>query len=108
MHTFASSTTNFEKAEYYFNAQVDVDRPFDRDRARHFYQKALQEGEENALLWYQLGRLDFLDGDFASAIERYNTQIELYDDTVPNVLRARVGLDLWVAITKSRKTCGLL
>jgi tetratricopeptide (TPR) repeat protein len=84
-YTFSSSTSYFERGEYYFNTNGEVDGPYDRERARFFYQKAIKEGEEDELLWYQLGRLDFLDGDYASAIERFNTQIELYGDTVPNV-----------------------
>ena len=35
--------------------------------------------------WYQLGRIDFLEGKFYSAIYKFDKQIELFGDEVPNV-----------------------
>ena len=84
-HSFPPDTSYFERGQYYFNVQGEADGPYDLERARYYYQKALQAGEEEPTLWYQLGRIDFVEGDYISTIDRFETQIELYGDTVPNV-----------------------
>lgn len=84
-HSPPTNGSNFELGEYYFNTHGSIDGPYDRTLARHYYQKAIREGEDHPLLWHQLGRLDFLDGDYWSAVDRLNTQIELHGDAIPNV-----------------------
>lgn len=36
-------------------------------------------------MWHQLGRIDFLNGRFGSAIYKFNKQIEYFGDDMPNV-----------------------
>ena len=37
------------------------------------------------LLWYQAGRVDFINGNFDEALLKFDTQIQYFGDQVPNV-----------------------
>lgn len=84
-YQYPENASYFQMGEYHFNEVGEVDGPYNRERARYYYQKAIVDGDTNPLLWYQLGRLDFLDGSYTTAIERFNKQLELHGDTIPNV-----------------------
>jgi tetratricopeptide (TPR) repeat protein len=77
---------NFELGQYYFNADDNPNGPYDLEKAQRYFTVALSEDPRgNSLLWYQLGRIDFLNGRFVSAIYKFNKQIEYFGDSAPNV-----------------------
>lgn len=79
-------TDAFEKGQYYFNSDDDPNGPYDLEKARAYYEAALaKDPQVDELAWYQLGRIDFLEGDFDTAIERFGKQREYFADTIPNV-----------------------
>lgn len=81
-----TSTDPFTLGEYYFNADDDPAGPYDLKKARFYYEEAIRASSTaHDRVWYQLGRIDFLEGSFAPAIAKFNTQIELFGDAVPNV-----------------------
>lgn len=76
----------FVLGEYYFNHGPYADGTYDVNLARHYYENALKDnplGDNWA--WYQLGRLDFLEGNFDVAIHKFNKQVEYFDDQQPSV-----------------------
>jgi tetratricopeptide (TPR) repeat protein len=77
-----SSEELFALGQYYFNHGDSADGSYDLEKAAFFYHKAL-EVEPHPLAWYQLGRIDFLEGRNDDAIEKFYTQQELYGDLVP-------------------------
>lgn len=67
---------------HYFDAGVGGE--YDLAKARHYYEQAIDASSTaNERVWYQLGRIDFLEGNFDAAVDRFQTQIELFDDTEP-------------------------
>jgi tetratricopeptide (TPR) repeat protein len=72
----------FEKGQYYFNHGDAADGSYDLAQAASYYRQAL-ELAPHPLAWYQLGRIDFLEGRNDEAIDKFNTQLELYGDLVP-------------------------
>ena len=82
----------FKLAEYYFNYGEHADGTYDLRQARFYYEKAVAEDPDgNDLAWYQLGRIDFLEGKFNAAIRRFEKQLELFDESHPQV-RYMLGL----------------
>lgn len=76
----------FVLGEYYFNQDSDFGGPYDPDKASQYYRQVIDEelpGRERA--WYQLGRIDFVEGRILSAIDKFTKQIQYFGDTVPNV-----------------------
>ena len=84
---FATTTEDhFTLAQYYFNHDGDPAPPYDLEKARaHFSAYLLKEPKGNRLAWYQLGRIDFLEGKYANAIYKFNRQIEYFGNSAPNV-----------------------
>jgi len=75
----------FELGEYYFNQKANGGA-YDLQKARQYYTEALRaDPQGNPYTWYQLGRIDFIEGSFISAIYKFEKQIEYFDDEVPNV-----------------------
>lgn len=97
----------FEQGQYYFNHNENSDGSYDLDKARYYYEQILKrQPDGHELAWYQLGRIDFLEGKFDLAIEKFNNQIKYFGDRVPNVYymigltygykaRASVDADDW-------------
>jgi tetratricopeptide (TPR) repeat protein len=55
-------------------------------KARAAYSEAITVSSTgNLYAWYQLGRIDFLEGAFDAAIYKFEKQIEYFGDAVPNV-----------------------
>lgn len=83
----APETDNlFVLGEYYFNHGAYADGTYDIKLARDYYEQALIDnplGDNWA--WYQLGRIDFLEGKFDAAIYKFNKQVEYFDDQQPSV-----------------------
>lgn len=79
--------TNFELGQYYFNHGIHADGTYDLVQARKYYELDLVESEKpNKLTWHQLGRIDFLEGKFDDAIEKFKIQkLVISDLAVPNV-----------------------
>lgn len=76
----------FLLGQYYFNHGDRADGTYDLEKAREQYEMALTaDPSANLLAWYQLGRIDFLEGDFDSAIYKFQKQIQYFDDELPNV-----------------------
>jgi len=76
----------FVLGQYYFNHGPHADGTYDIELARHYYELALADnpiGDNWA--WYQLGRIDFLEGKFDAAIYKFNKQIEFFEDQQPSV-----------------------
>lgn len=73
--------SNLEKAEYYFTSEV-----YDIEKARQHYELAVLEAPKaNPLPWYQLSRIDFIQGRFDAAIAKLDTQLKYFGDEIPNV-----------------------
>ncbi len=82
----AKTTDPFLVGEYYFNTQNDAHGAYDLERARAAYTQALADDPAgNPLTWYQLGRIDFLQGRYISALYKFNKQVEYFGDEIPNV-----------------------
>lgn len=78
-------TNPFEMGEYYFNSHNSTDGAYDLKLARQYYTQAIEEGSEEPLVWYQLGRVDFLEGNYNAALYKFEKQISLHGDAIPNV-----------------------
>lgn len=76
----------FILGQYYFNHGPHADGTYDIKLARHYYEQALSDNPQgDNWAWYQLGRIDFLEGKFDAAIYKFNKQIELFEDQQPSV-----------------------
>lgn len=76
----------FYLGQYYFNHDDDPAGPYDLVLAREYFEKAISEDPEgHPLQWYQLARIDFIEGKFHAALYRLDKQIEYFGDSVPNV-----------------------
>lgn len=54
--------------------------------ARYAYSRAISlDPKGDTLAWYQLGRIDFLEGNFGAALNKFRKQIEYFGDEIPNV-----------------------
>jgi len=81
-----SSMNDFELGEYYFNHDEDPGGPYDLSLARSYFEKAIAEDPHAyPLAWYQLGRVEFLEGNFDKALFNFDKQIEYFSDSIPNV-----------------------
>lgn len=95
------NTPFFELGQYYFNSDDNPSGPYDLVTAQYYYEQEIARApKENNLLWYQSGRVDFINGDFDNAIEKFDKQIEYFGDEIPNV-HYMIGLTYGY---KARKT----
>lgn len=69
-----------ELGNYYFN--VYNDGVYDLDRAGKHFERALAIDPNVEWAWYQLSRIDFLQGKFTPAREKMNKQLELHGDSI--------------------------
>lgn len=80
------TNNNYLLGDYYFNYGTYADGTYDLTLARKHYEMALEEnpiGDNWA--WYQLGRIDFLEGRFNDALYKFDKQIEFFGNTQPSV-----------------------
>jgi tetratricopeptide (TPR) repeat protein len=78
--------SDFLLGQYYFNHDDDPQGPYDLEKAQFFYERAIAKNPtNNPALWYQSGRVDFIEGRFDEALYKFAKQIELFGDHVPNV-----------------------
>ncbi len=69
-----------ERGNYYFN--VDGKGEYDLDRAQNYFEKALALDPSVPDAWHQLARIDFLRGNFDSALVKINKQLELHGNSL--------------------------
>lgn len=78
--------SDFEIGQYYFNQTGDAHGPYDLTKAQYYYERAIGEDPKgNKYLWYQSGRIDFINGNFDRALQKFNAQQRYFGDQVPNV-----------------------
>ena len=78
--------SSFELGEYYFNVANNTDGVYNRKLARKHYSDSIREDlKGNNLHLYQLGRIDFIEGNFLAALHKFDKQIEYFGDEIPNV-----------------------
>lgn len=78
--------SDFELGQHYFNVGDKVDGEYDLKKAANYYEKAVSASSTaNLLAWYQLGRIEFIQGHFDEAIEKFNAQTTYFGDELPNV-----------------------
>lgn len=76
---------NFEIGQYYFNHDGSVG-VYDLGLARTYYQKSIDENPvSHNMAWYQLGRIDFIEGKFDAALDKFGSQIEYFQTDIPSV-----------------------
>lgn len=85
--TEIAEVTTAEEAFLLGESYFGGDRPYSLACAKIAYGKAatLDVDNELHLLLYQQGRINFLEGQFESALNKFDKQIELFADRVPPV-----------------------
>lgn len=82
----AEADDPFTLAQYYFNSDDDPAGPYDLEKARYYYEEAITASSTQHIhAWYQLGRIDFLEGKFDAAIYKFEKQVQHFKDELPNV-----------------------
>ncbi len=80
------SLSDFAIAEKYFNHSTEDTALYNLKTAQAFYERAIvADPLQSPLLWYQSGRVDFLNGDFDTALIKFRKQEEYFGDQVPNL-----------------------
>lgn len=82
--------SDFELAQYYFSHGPNGE--YDLDKARYYYSQVILDDNvgsainqsETQMAWYQLGRIDFLEGRFDVAIHKFNQLVDLFGDPMPS------------------------
>jgi tetratricopeptide (TPR) repeat protein len=77
-----SAARAFAYGGRHFNAEKSY--AYDIERARHFFTLAAEKDPTLPYVYHELARIDFLKGDFPSALAKINFQISLHGDTAPN------------------------
>jgi tetratricopeptide (TPR) repeat protein len=68
------------------DAHFGGSREYSLSCARYAYTHALRiNPSEDGDAWHQLGRIDFIEGNFNAALYKFNKQIQYFDDSLPNV-----------------------
>lgn len=81
-----SAQDSFELGERHFNQGGDTPELYNLKKARTYYEEAIEiDPKANEFLWYQLGRIDFLESKFDDALVKFDTQIKYFGDSVPSV-----------------------
>lgn len=71
----------FKLGEYYFN-HTDAGEAYDLKKARLYYTELInRDPRGNQIAWYQLGRIDFIEGDFNGALFKFEKQKNLFPDS---------------------------
>ena len=68
----------FLLGEYYFNHDPNyAGEAYDLQKAREYYTEAIMtDSPNNHMAWYQLGRIDFIEGKFLSALYKFDKYSE--------------------------------
>jgi tetratricopeptide (TPR) repeat protein len=77
--------SNFEIGQYYFNHDGSREI-YDLDLARIYYEKSVNQNPvSHNMAWYQLGRIDFLEGEFDAALSKFQNQLNYFSADIPEV-----------------------
>jgi tetratricopeptide (TPR) repeat protein len=90
-HEPPAGLNDFLLGDYYFNHGPYADGTYDLAAARAHYEAALAaQPTGDSAAWYQLGRIDFLEGKFTEALHKFDLQLAYFgDDQFPNVYYMR-------------------
>ena len=81
-----NSLTSADEATYLGDEYFGGGRQYDLECAETAYYKAIEIVEQgNIRTWHQLGRIDFLRGDYYEAIQKFNNQLKYHKEIMPNV-----------------------
>ncbi len=74
----------FEQGERYFN-HSETGQIYDLEKARYYYTQIIEEDPKaHPLVWYQLGRIDFIEGQFSEALFKLEKQRDFFPDSGVN------------------------
>jgi len=77
--------SSFEIGQYYFNHDGST-RVYDLAKARVYYEKSISESPVgHNMAWYQLGRINFIEGKFDAALDAFDNQIQYFEADIPQV-----------------------
>jgi tetratricopeptide (TPR) repeat protein len=77
---------DFDVGQYFFNHDDAPGGAYDLGKAQLFYERAIAENPRvNNQVWYQSGRVDFIQGNFDAALSKFQKQQEYFGDEIPNV-----------------------
>lgn len=72
----------FELGEYYFNHTDAPDGEYDLRKARAYYEAAIEiDPRAHPAVWYQLGRIDFIEGKFNAALYKFDKQLQYFEES---------------------------
>jgi tetratricopeptide (TPR) repeat protein len=76
---------SISRAELYAERHFDARHPimYDVERAEHFYREVEKFDTKHLYLYHQLSRIEFLRGNFHTAMVYINRQIKLHGEAVP-------------------------
>jgi tetratricopeptide (TPR) repeat protein len=72
-------------ADYYFNVSGVHRDSYDVDAAQKYYLYTLQKNDRYPRAWFQLGRTQFLKGNFYSALFSLKRELAVTGDDIPSV-----------------------
>jgi len=79
-------SNDFLLGDYYFNHGPFADGTYDLSLARKHYASALAYNPVgDNIAWYQLGRIDFLEGKFDDALTKFAKQVKYFNVQEPSV-----------------------
>lgn len=84
---FKSPKSDFDLGHLYFNNGDIATGHYDLQTARYHFSRVVSSGDvfssagERAISWYQLGRIDFLEGRFDAAIYKFSYLINEFGET---------------------------
>ena len=69
-----------QRAEFYFAPEQ-----YDMEKARQYYTQVITEDpNQSALAWYQLSRINFLEGKFSAGLHNLQRKLDIFGDEIPN------------------------
>ncbi len=82
----ATTEELFQKGEYYFNHDDDPAGPYDIKEARRYYEATIRKDPQAiGAAWYQLGRIDFIEGKFNAALYKFEKLEEYFPESESNI-----------------------
>lgn len=90
-HVMYAIAPSAERAYAYGTRHFNARNPADYDigRAEYFFQQALRRNPRYPLVQHQIGRIDFLKGDFARALARMDLELSGNPDPSPSTYYMR-------------------
>jgi len=76
----------FDIGQYYFNHDGTSADAYNLVLAREYYDQAVAlDPKVDEALWYQFGRLEFIEGNLDAALEKFEKQLDYFGEELPNV-----------------------